>query len=63
MFSEDMHDLAARIEPYPHRYLMATVDGELALISSKVDLTERDRADALLAEIKTTFQLLSQRVE
>ncbi|MCB9741015.1 MAG: hypothetical protein H6741_17090 [Alphaproteobacteria bacterium] len=29
MFSEDMHDLAARIEPYPHRYLMATVDGEL----------------------------------
>lgn len=23
MFSEDMHDLGARIEPYPHRYLMA----------------------------------------
>lgn len=29
MFSEDEHDLEARIEPYPQRYLMGTVDGEL----------------------------------
>ncbi len=29
MFSEDIHDLEAKIEPYPHRYLMGTVDGEL----------------------------------
>ena len=29
MFSEEVHDLEARIEPYPQRYLMGTVDGEL----------------------------------
>lgn len=29
MFSEDIYDLEARIEPYPHRYIMATVEGEL----------------------------------
>lgn len=29
MFSENIHDLEARIEPYPHRYLTGTVDGEL----------------------------------
>lgn len=29
MFSEDVFDLEARIEPYPHRYIMATVEGEL----------------------------------
>lgn len=29
MFSEEIHDLEARIEPYPHRYLMGTIDGEL----------------------------------
>lgn len=29
MFSEDIHNLEARIEPYPQRYLMGTVDGEL----------------------------------
>lgn len=29
MFSEDGHDLDARIEPYPQRYLMGTVDGLL----------------------------------
>jgi hypothetical protein len=28
-FSEDIYDLAARIEPYPNRYLMATAGGEL----------------------------------
>ncbi|MCK6521351.1 hypothetical protein L6R49_07905 [Myxococcota bacterium] len=27
MFSEDSHDLDARIEPYPQKYLMGTVDG------------------------------------
>ena len=29
MFSEDGHDLDARIEPYPQKYLMGTVDGQL----------------------------------
>lgn len=29
MFSEDIYDLDARIEPYPQRYLMGTVNGEL----------------------------------
>ncbi|MBK9366252.1 MAG: hypothetical protein IPO67_22990 [Deltaproteobacteria bacterium] len=29
MFSEDGHDLDARIEPYPQKYLMGTVDGLL----------------------------------
>ncbi|MCB9796158.1 MAG: hypothetical protein H6741_25965 [Alphaproteobacteria bacterium] len=39
LFSEDMHDLEARIEPYPHRYLMARVEGELV---AALGLYERD---------------------
>lgn len=39
MFSEDIHDLEARIEPYPQRYLMGTVDGELV---TAVGLYTRD---------------------
>lgn len=30
VFSEDRHDLEAKIEPWPHRYLMVLHDGELA---------------------------------
>lgn len=29
MFSEEIHDLESRIEPYPQRYLMGTVNGEI----------------------------------
>lgn len=29
MFSEEIHNLEAKIEPYPQRYLMGTIDGEL----------------------------------
>ena len=32
-FSKDKYDLAAKIEPYPHRFVMAMVDGELAGVS------------------------------
>ena len=39
MFSEDIHNLEARIEPYPHRYLMGTVNGELV---AAVGLYTRD---------------------
>ncbi|RAP32698.1 hypothetical protein DID77_04265 [Candidatus Marinamargulisbacteria bacterium SCGC AG-439-L15] len=28
-FSRDIYDLEAKIEPYPHRYIMAQIDGEL----------------------------------
>jgi GNAT superfamily N-acetyltransferase len=28
VFSDDRYDLEAKIEPWPHRYLMGTVDGE-----------------------------------
>ena len=31
MFSEDVYDLEARIEPYPHRYILGTVDGEIVV--------------------------------
>lgn len=31
MFSEDVYDLEARIEPYPHRYIMGTVEGEIVV--------------------------------
>ncbi|MCA9300778.1 MAG: hypothetical protein KDA28_17030 [Phycisphaerales bacterium] len=31
MFSEDVYDLDARIEPYPHRYIMGKVDGEIVV--------------------------------
>src|SRR6476619_6188775 len=30
VFSEDHHDLDAKIEPLPHRYLMVLHDGDLA---------------------------------
>ena len=30
VFSEDHHDLEAKIEPWPHRYLMVLHDGDLA---------------------------------
>src|SRR4029079_949629 len=30
VFSEDHHDLEAKIEPWPHRYLMVLRDGDLA---------------------------------
>lgn len=30
VFSEDRHDLEAKIEPWPHRYLMVLHDGDLA---------------------------------
>jgi GNAT superfamily N-acetyltransferase len=30
VFSDDRYDLDAKIEPWPHRYLMCHVDGELA---------------------------------
>lgn len=30
VFSDDSYDLDAKIEPWPHRYLMAFVEGELA---------------------------------
>ncbi len=30
VFSDDRYDLDAKIEPWPHRYLMGHVDGELA---------------------------------
>jgi GNAT superfamily N-acetyltransferase len=33
LFSEDRYDLTAKIEPWPHRYLMGTIDGELACAS------------------------------
>ena len=39
MFSEDLHDIEARIEPYPHRYLVGSVDGELV---ATLGLYERD---------------------
>lgn len=29
VFSEDHYDLDAKIEPWPHRYVMGTIDGEL----------------------------------
>lgn len=29
VFSDDSYDLDARIEPWPHRYLMGSIDGEL----------------------------------
>lgn len=31
MFSEDVYDLDARIEPYPQRYIMGTVNGEIVV--------------------------------
>jgi GNAT superfamily N-acetyltransferase len=30
MFSDDHYDLVAKVEPWPHRYVMGTIDGELA---------------------------------
>jgi GNAT superfamily N-acetyltransferase len=33
LFSDDRYDLSAKIEPWPHRYLMGTIDGELACAS------------------------------
>jgi GNAT superfamily N-acetyltransferase len=30
VFSDDRYDLAAKIEPWPHRYLMISIDGSLA---------------------------------
>jgi GNAT superfamily N-acetyltransferase len=30
MFSDDHYDLVAKVEPWPHRYLMGRIDGELA---------------------------------
>jgi GNAT superfamily N-acetyltransferase len=30
VFSDDVYDLGAKIEPWPHRYLMGVVNGELA---------------------------------
>ncbi|HEX8791143.1 MAG TPA: GNAT family N-acetyltransferase [Polyangiaceae bacterium] len=33
LFSDDRYDLTAKIEPWPHRYLMGIIDGELACAS------------------------------
>lgn len=30
VFSDDHYDLVAKIEPWPHRYVMGTIDGEVA---------------------------------
>ncbi len=32
VFSEDIYDLDAKIEPWPHRYLMASAEGELVAV-------------------------------
>ena len=32
VFSEDVYDLEAKIEPWPHRYLMGFVEGELVAV-------------------------------
>jgi hypothetical protein len=32
VFSEDVYDLDAKIEPWPHRYLMGVLDGELVAV-------------------------------
>jgi hypothetical protein len=32
VFSKDIYDLEAKIEPWPHRYLMGLVDGELVAV-------------------------------
>jgi hypothetical protein len=30
VFSDDHYDLVAKVEPWPHRYVMGTIDGEVA---------------------------------
>lgn len=59
VFSDDAYDLAAKIEPWPHAYIMGSIDGELACcvglytgntyVERFGDVTDHE-IDALVAE-------------